>query len=113
ARRHGIDRLVFSSTCATYGVPAHVPITEDTPQKPINPYGNSKLAVELALRDYATAYNWGFAALRYFNAAGASPAGDIGEDHDPETHLLPIALLAVLGKRPPLEIFGTDYATPD
>jgi UDP-glucose 4-epimerase len=113
ARRHGVDRLVFSSTCATYGVPERVPITEDTPQRPINPYGNSKLAVEHALSDYAVAHNWGFAALRYFNAAGASPAGDIGEDHDPETHLLPLALLAVLGRRPPLQIFGTDYPTPD
>ncbi|MGH7223906.1 MAG: NAD-dependent epimerase/dehydratase family protein, partial [Gemmataceae bacterium] len=79
-RRLRIDRIVFSSTCATYGVPENVPITEDEKQKPINPYGNTKLAVEHALSDYATAYNWGFAALRYFNAAGASAAGDIGED---------------------------------
>jgi UDP-glucose 4-epimerase len=113
ARRHGVNRIVFSSTCATYGVPDKVPITEDTPQRPINPYGNSKLAVEYALGDYAAAHNWGFAALRYFNASGASPAGDIGEDHDPESHLLPLALLAVLGRRPPLEVFGTDYPTPD
>src|SRR5205807_328677 len=89
-RRHGIQRFVFSSTCATYGVPNQVPITEDEPQLPINPYGNAKLAVERALADYATAYNWSYAALRYFNAAGASPDADIGEDHDPETHLIPL-----------------------
>jgi UDP-glucose-4-epimerase GalE len=112
-RRHGIGRFVFSSTCATYGVPQRVPITEDEPQKPINPYGNTKLAVERALADYARAYNWGFAALRYFNAAGASPDGGIGEDHDPETHLIPLVLQAVLGVRPAVTILGTDYPTPD
>src|SRR6516162_4802126 len=112
-RRLGINRVVFSSTCATYGVPEKVPITEDEKQKPINPYGNTKLAVEHALADYAAAYNWGFAALRYFNAAGASPAGDIGEDHKPETHLIPLVIQAVLGQRPHIEIYGTDYPTPD
>jgi UDP-glucose-4-epimerase GalE len=112
-RRHGIGRFVFSSTCATYGVPQRVPITEDEPQKPINPYGNTKLAVERALADYARAYHWGFAALRYFNAAGASPDGTIGEDHDPESHLIPLVLQAVLGRRPAVTVFGTDYPTPD
>jgi UDP-glucose 4-epimerase len=112
-RRLRIDRFVFSSTCATYGVPEKVPITETEKQKPINPYGNTKLAVEYALADYAAAYNWGFAALRYFNAAGASPAGDIGEDHEPETHLIPLVLQAVLGQRPAITVFGSDYPTPD
>jgi UDP-glucose-4-epimerase GalE len=112
-RRHGVKRFVFSSTCATYGVPQAVPITEDEPQKPINPYGNGKLAVEHALADYAAAYGWGFAALRYFNAAGASPDGTIGEDHDPETHLIPLVLQAAAGRRPAIQVFGTDYPTPD
>jgi UDP-glucose-4-epimerase GalE len=112
-RRHRIDRVVFSSTCATYGLPDRVPITEDEKQRPINPYGNTKLAVEFALADYAAAYHWGFAALRYFNAAGAAPDGTIGEDHDPETHLIPLVLQAVMGQRPAIEVFGTDYPTPD
>jgi UDP-glucose 4-epimerase len=112
-RRHGVNRIVFSSTCATFGTPERVPITEDLPQRPINPYGWSKLFIEQALTDYAAAYGWGFAALRYFNAAGASPAGDIGEDHTPETHLIPLVLQTVLGQRPHIEIFGTDYPTPD
>jgi UDP-glucose 4-epimerase len=112
-RRHGVGRFVFSSTCATYGVPERVPITEEEPQRPINPYGAGKLAVERALADYAAAYGWGYAALRYFNAAGAAPDGTIGEDHDPETHLIPIVLQAALGKRPHVEVFGTDYPTPD
>jgi UDP-glucose-4-epimerase GalE len=90
-----------------------VPIPEDAPQKPINPYGNSKLAIEWALGDYATAYGWGFAALRYFNACGASADAAIGEDHDPETHLIPLVLQAILGQRPHIEVFGTDYPTPD
>lgn len=113
ARRHGIWRFVFSSTAATYGIPEEMPITEDTPQKPINPYGSSKLAVERALRDYVPAYQWGAAILRYFNASGASPDGDIGEDHDPETHLIPLVIQAALGRRPHIQIFGTDYPTPD
>lgn len=112
-RRLHIDRFVFSSTCATYGLPEKVPITEDEKQKPINPYGNTKLAVELALSDYAAAYGWGFAALRYFNAAGASPDGDIGEDHDPETHLIPLVLQAAMGQRSAITVFGRDYPTPD
>jgi UDP-glucose-4-epimerase GalE len=112
-RRHRVGRVVFSSTCATYGVPQKVPITEDEKQQPINPYGNTKLAVEHALADHAAAYGWGFAALRYFNAAGASPDGTIGEDHDPETHLIPLVLQAVLGQRPAVTVFGTDYPTPD
>ena len=112
-RRLGISRFVFSSTCATYGVPTAVPITEGEKQSPINPYGNSKLAFEYALSDYAAAYPLGFAALRYFNAAGAAPDGTIGEDHDPETHLIPLVLEVALGKRPHIEVFGTDYPTPD
>src|SRR5436190_15127973 len=112
-RRHGVNRIVFSSTCATYGTPDKVPITEDNPQRPINPYGNTKLAVELALADYAVAYGLGYAALRYFNAAGADPGGTIGEDHHPETHLIPLVLQAVLGQRPHIEVYGTDYPTPD
>ena len=112
-RRLRINRFVFSSTCATYGVPEKVPITEAEKQTPINPYGNTKLAVEHALADYAAAYDWGFAALRYFNAAGASPDGDIGEDHDPETHLIPLILQAVMGQRPAITVFGSDYPTPD
>ncbi|MCI0378343.1 MAG: UDP-glucose 4-epimerase GalE [Gemmataceae bacterium] len=112
-RRHGIGRFVFSSTCATYGIPEKVPITEETPQNPINPYGQTKLAMERALGDYARAYNWGYAALRYFNASGASHDGSIGEDHEPETHLIPLAIYAAMGKRPHLEVFGTDYPTPD
>src|SRR6266545_2248802 len=112
-RRHRVGRFVFSSTAATYGVPAQVPIPEDTPQQPINPYGASKLAVERALADYAKAYQWGFAALRYFNASGASADGTIGEDHSPETHLIPLVIQAAVGKRAHIEIFGTDYPTPD
>jgi UDP-glucose 4-epimerase len=112
-RRNGVARFVFSSTCATYGVPTAVPITEDEKQAPINPYGNTKLAVEHALFDYAAAYPFGFCALRYFNAAGAAADGSIGEDHDPETHLIPIVLQVALGKRPHVDIFGTDYPTPD
>jgi UDP-glucose-4-epimerase GalE len=112
-RRQGITRMVFSSTCATYGIPERVPITEDLPQNPINPYGFTKLAIEHALRDYAAAYGWGCAALRYFNAAGASADGAIGEDHDPETHLIPLVLQAVLGQRKAITVFGTDYPTPD
>jgi UDP-glucose-4-epimerase GalE len=112
-RRNGVNRFVFSSTCATYGMPVKVPITEDNPQRPINPYGHTKLAIEFALADYATAYGLGYAALRYFNAAGASRDGSIGEDHHPETHLIPLVLQVALGQRPHIEIFGTDYPTPD
>jgi UDP-glucose-4-epimerase GalE len=112
-RRNGINKFVFSSTCATYGVPTAVPITEEEKQAPINPYGNSKLAFERALFDYAAAYPFGFCALRYFNASGAAADGTIGEDHYPETHLIPIVLQVALGQRPLVEIYGTDYATPD
>jgi UDP-glucose-4-epimerase GalE len=112
-RRHGVGRFVFSSTCATYGVPEKLPITEDTPQRPINPYGRTKLAVEYALGDYAHAYGLGFAALRYFNASGAHADGSLGEDHSPETHLIPLVIQAAQGRRPQVEVFGTDYPTPD
>jgi UDP-glucose-4-epimerase GalE len=113
-RRHGIHRFVFSSTCATYGVPRSAdPITEEEPQRPVTPYGNTKLAVERALCDYAAAYRWGVAILRYFNAAGASPDGSLGEDHDPETHLIPLVIQAALGLRPAIDLYGTDYPTPD
>jgi UDP-glucose-4-epimerase GalE len=110
---HGIRDIVFSSTAATYGEPVKVPIPEDHPQKPINPYGESKLAVERILHWYQGAYDLRYAALRYFNAAGADPDGEIGEDHDPESHLIPLAIGAVLGRAPELKIFGTDYPTPD
>lgn len=113
ARDHGIDRFVFSSTCATYGVPDRLPIREDTPQHPINPYGASKLMVERMLADFGTAHGLRSIALRYFNAAGADPDGEIGESHDPETHLIPLVLDAASGRRPTVTIFGTDYDTPD
>lgn len=112
-RAADVKRFIFSSTTATYGVPDRLPIVEDSPQRPINPYGFTKLVVERILEDYAHAYGFAFAALRYFNAAGASPDGDIGEDHDPETHLIPVALQVALGQRERLEIFGDDYPTPD
>ena len=109
----GVKTIVFSSTCATYGTPERTPIAEDHPQMPINPYGETKLAVERALRWYGSAYGLGWAALRYFNAAGADAEGEIGEDHDPETHLIPLALDAATGHGPALQILGTDYDTPD
>jgi UDP-glucose-4-epimerase GalE len=112
-RRQDVKRIVFSSTCATYGVPLQVPITEEEPQRPINPYGRTKLMIEQALADYSAAYGIGYAALRYFNAAGAAADGSIGEDHDPETHLIPLVLQAALGQRPHIEVFGTDYPTAD
>jgi UDP-glucose 4-epimerase len=112
-RSAGVKRLVFSSTTATFGAPASMPIHERLRQQPINPYGFSKLVVERMLDDYAAAYGLGFAALRYFNAAGASPDGDIGEDHTPESHLIPIVLQVALGQRPSITIFGNDYPTPD
>jgi UDP-arabinose 4-epimerase len=108
-----IPALVFSSTCAVYGVPERVPIGEDCPKAPLNPYGETKLAIERALHWYAGAYGLRYAALRYFNAAGCDPDGAIGEDHDPETHLIPRVLRAALGTGDPVEIFGTDYPTPD
>jgi UDP-glucose-4-epimerase GalE len=109
----GIRDIVFSSTCATYGEPTKVPISEDHPQKPVNPYGESKLMVEKILHWYQGAYGLRYAALRYFNAAGADPDGELGEEHDPETHLIPLAIDAALGKGRELSIFGTDYPTPD
>ncbi|HEY4245963.1 MAG TPA: UDP-glucose 4-epimerase GalE [Lacunisphaera sp.] len=111
--RHGVKKFVFSSTCATYGVPSSLPIVEGMPQAPINPYGQTKLDVEGALKALAHAKNLSFAAFRYFNAAGASEDGVIGEDHDPETHLIPLAIGAAQGLRPALQVFGTDYPTPD
>ena len=110
-RESGVNRFIFSSTCATYGVPQRIPIDEKHPQWPINPYGWSKLMVERALDSYDTAYGLKYVALRYFNAAGASDR--CGEDHDPETHLIPLVLKAAMGKIPKVSIFGTDYDTPD
>lgn len=109
----GVRRFVFSSTCAVYGVPAKVPITEDNPRQPVNPYGTSKLFFENALEAYDRAYGLRYMSLRYFNAAGADESGEIGELHDPETHLIPAALKAVTGERGELELFGSDYPTPD
>ncbi|MEO5613317.1 MAG: UDP-glucose 4-epimerase GalE [Cypionkella sp.] len=108
----GVDKIVFSSSCATYGIPVQLPIAEDCPQLPINPYGRTKLVCELMLRDHAAAHGLRFAALRYFNAAGADLDGVLGEHHDPETHLIPLALRAAAGQAP-LQVFGTDYPTPD
>jgi len=112
-RQADVKKIVFSSTTATYGEPDVVPIPETTLQQPINPYGFTKLVVEHALADYAAAYGFAYAALRYFNAAGARPDGTIGEDHDPETHLIPIVLQVALGQREKITVFGDDYPTPD
>lgn len=112
-RDAGVSQLVFSSTCATYGVPQAVPIAEDHSQNPINPYGASKLMVELLLRDFNEAHGLRSISLRYFNAAGADPDGETGEDHDPETHLIPLVLDAAAGKRPDVTVFGSDHPTPD
>jgi UDP-glucose 4-epimerase len=109
----GVKRLIFSSTTATYGKPCRVPIAEDAPQQPINPYGFSKLVVERMLHDFARAHRLAYVALRYFNAAGASPEGDLGEDHEPETHLIPLVLQVALGQRTSITIHGHDYPTPD
>ncbi|MBD2365043.1 UDP-glucose 4-epimerase GalE [Anabaena minutissima FACHB-250] len=108
-----IKNFVFSSTCATYGVPDVVPIPENHPQNPINPYGATKLMVERILSDFDGAYGLKSVRFRYFNAAGAHPDGLLGEDHNPETHLIPLVLLTALGKRESISIFGTDYPTPD
>ena len=108
-----VPHLVVSSTCATYGIPESIPIAEDHPQRPVNPYGESKLAIERALQWYGKAHGFGWTVLRYFNAAGADPDGEIGEVHDPEPHLIPLAIQAALGERPYVEICGTDYETPD
>jgi UDP-arabinose 4-epimerase len=112
-REAGVDRIVFSSTCATYGVPKVMPIAETTPQRPVNAYGETKLAIERALYWYGQAYALRSVVLRYFNAAGCDRAGEIGEEHDPETHLIPLVLRAALGSAPPVSIFGADYPTPD
>ena len=112
-RATGVKRLVFSSSCATYGIPDRVPINEDMPQRPVNPYGETKLMMERMLHWEGVAHGLAHVALRYFNAAGADPEGEIGEHHDPETHLIPLILDAALGRRPQIDIFGTDYPTPD
>ncbi len=109
----GVHRFVFSSSCATYGEPETMPITEDAPQRPINPYGQTKLDVENLLRSLARAHGLASASFRYFNAAGAAEDGSIGEDHDPETHLIPLAIAAACKRGPELSIFGSDYDTPD
>ena len=109
----GVYRFVFSSTCATFGIPDRLPMTEDLPQHPINPYGQTKLDVENALKAISHAHGLSFAAFRYFNAAGAAEDASIGEDHNPETHLIPLVVDAAMGKRKDIKIFGTDYPTPD
>jgi UDP-glucose-4-epimerase GalE len=109
----GIRRFVFSSTCAVYGIPERIPITEQTPREPVNPYGASKLFFENALEAYSRAYGLRSVSLRYFNASGADDSGEIGELHDPETHLIPLALAASTEDGPELQIFGSDYPTPD
>lgn len=112
-RNNNVNKIVFSSTCAVYGTPKTIPITEKEPMNPVNPYGASKMMVERILRDYHHAYGLGFVALRYFNAAGADPEGEIGEVHNPETHLIPLALDVALGRRKELAVFGNCYPTPD
>jgi UDP-glucose 4-epimerase len=112
-RRCGVKKFVFSSTTATYGQPEKIPIAEDTLQLPINPYGFTKLVIERALKDYAHAYGFAGASLRYFNASGAASDGSIGEDHTPETHLIPLVLQVALGQRDSIQVFGSDYPTPD
>lgn len=112
-KKKGLDKIVFSSTCATYGTPETLPIREDTPQNPINPYGFTKLAAERMLRDFEAAYGLRWMAMRYFNAAGCDPDGELGEEHDPETHAIPLALQAALGQGAAFTVFGDDYDTPD
>ncbi len=112
-RQRRVQNIVFSSTCATYGEPTRMPITEDMPQAPINPYGRTKLAIEWALRDCAAAFGLSATALRYFNASGAAADGTIGEDRTPEYHLIPLVLQVALGQRRDIKVFGTDYPTPD
>jgi UDP-glucose-4-epimerase GalE len=112
-REEQVKKIVFSSTCATYGHPGSVPISEDHVQSPVNPYGESKLMVERLLRWYSSIHGFRAASLRYFNAAGADAEGELGERHDPETHLLPLALAAASGARSALDVYGTDYPTPD
>jgi len=112
-RAHGVNKFIFSSTAATFGEPQYTPIDEQHPQQPINPYGRTKLMVEQALADYERAYGFKTVCLRYFNAAGADPEGQLGEWHDPETHLIPLVLQAASGRRPSISVFGRDYDTPD
>lgn len=112
-RRHRVKKLVFSSSCATYGIPERVPIVESQPQLPVNPYGNTKLLMEMMMRDFAGAGHLDFVALRYFNAAGAAADAEIGENHVPETHLIPLVLSAAAGRTPAVTVFGNDYPTPD
>ena len=112
-RAAGADKLLFSSTCATYGVPVRTPIDEGHPQAPINPYGRSKLMVEAVLADYAAAYDMRYVALRYFNAAGADPSGEFGERHEPETHVIPLAIAAAMNGQDTFRIFGDDFDTRD
>ncbi|MBV1863524.1 MAG: UDP-glucose 4-epimerase GalE [Rhodobacteraceae bacterium] len=112
-RQSGVSKVVFSSSCATYGIPEALPIHEGTPQIPINPYGRTKLLGEQVLQDYATAYSFNYAILRYFNACGADPSGELSEKHRPETHLIPLALMAACGRIAQLNVYGTDYSTPD
>jgi UDP-glucose-4-epimerase GalE len=111
--QHNVNKFIFSSTCATYGKPVEMPITESTPQNPINPYGRSKLMLEQILSDFLEAHGLQSVSLRYFNAAGADPDGEVGEDHTPETHLIPLVLATALGQREYIEIFGNDYETKD
>ncbi len=110
---YDVEYFIFSSTCATYGIPQEIPIPEHHPQNPINPYGKSKLMIEKVLEDYSKAYGLKYVSLRYFNAAGADPDCEIGEWHEPETHLIPIVLDVAIGKNEAVKIFGTDYPTPD
>lgn len=112
-KEYECNKIIFSSSCATYGEPEHMPITEDMPQHPINSYGATKLMVERVFKDYNKAYGLQFVVLRYFNAAGADPDGEIGESHNPETHIIPLVLAAANGKREDVKVFGTDYDTPD
>ena len=111
--QHGVKKIVFSSTCATYGEPQYIPMDEKHPQSPINPYGRTKLMIEQIFADYERAYGLKHIALRYFNAAGCAQDGSIGESHNPETHLIPLVLKAIKGERANIKIFGTDYDTPD
>ena len=110
---HGLNNLIFSSTAAVYGAPDYTPVDEEHPRRPINPYGHSKHIIETILEDYRDAHRFSSISLRYFNAAGADPDGDLGERHEPESHLVPLVIQAALGQRPDIKIYGTDYDTPD
>jgi UDP-glucose 4-epimerase len=111
--KHGVNKIIFSSSCATYGIPEYTPIDEKHPQNPINPYGASKFMVERIFKDYHNAYGLQYMILRYFNAAGAHPGGTIGESHKTETHLIPLVLKTLTGEKETIDIFGNDYETPD